>query len=299
MSKIGAAIAALAITACTTGGTPGRANIGALTGGVAVVAAGDIADCRKAETATSPAAQTAALIHSDDAVVLTLGDNTYPVGAPAEFVDCFEPTWGRFKPRIHPSPGNHDYVTNGAAGYYGYFGDAAGPERRGYYSFNLAGWHIISLNSNVDARPGSAQYAWLLADLAASANMPCTLAYWHHPVFSSGPHGNGDQMVDVFAALHSAGVDLVLAGHDHTYERFAPQDATGKADSVRGVRSIVVGTGGAELYTFRTPRPNSEVRDARSHGILRLILLPQRYAWEFISVDGGATRDAGEDTCHR
>src|SRR5262245_5791047 len=131
--KVGAAIAALSIAACTSGGTPGRVNFGALTGGVAIVAAGDIADCRKAEPAASPAAQTAALIRSDDAVVLTLGDNTYPVGAPAEYVDCFEPTWGRFKPRIRPSPGNHDYLTDGAAGYYGYFGDAAGPERRGYY----------------------------------------------------------------------------------------------------------------------------------------------------------------------
>jgi 3',5'-cyclic AMP phosphodiesterase CpdA len=294
------AIIALGVAACVSGGAPGsRVAFPRPSDGVSIVAAGDIADCRTLEPPLSPAAQTGALITASDAAVLTLGDNTYPVGAPGEYIDCFEPTWGRFKRRIFPSPGNHDYLTDGAAAYFDYYGAAAGPDRRGYYSFNVGEWHVISLNSNVDARAGSAQHAWLLAELAAFSGVLCTLAYWHHPVFSSGPHGNVAQMADVFAALHEAGVDVVLAGHDHTYERFAPQNAAGERDPARGIRSFVAGTGGAVLYTFGAPRPNSEVRDARTHGVLRLTLLPQGYHWEFIPVGGGPARDSGSDTCHR
>ncbi len=298
--RCGLAITALSVAACVSGGAPApRVTFPPAPGAITVAAAGDIADCRTAEPPLSAAAQTAALVSTDDKAVLTIGDNTYPVGAPAEFTDCFEPTWGRFKNRIRPSPGNHDYLTDRADGYFDYFGAAAGPERRGYYSFDLGAWHVISLNSNVDARVGSAQHTWLLADLAASSNVLCTLAYWHHPVFSSGPHGNVARMADVFAALHGAGVDVVLGGHDHTYERFAPQNAAGEADPARGIRTFVAGTGGAPLYTFGPPRPNSEVRDAWTHGVLRLTLLEQGYRWEFAPVGGGPARDSGTDTCHR
>jgi acid phosphatase type 7 len=231
-------------------------------------------------------------------LVLTLGDNTYPVGAPLEFSTCFESTWGRFKDRIRPSPGNHDYATTDADGYFDYFGAAAGPERRGYYSHDLGGWHFIALNSNVDAGPGSPQYSWLQADLAASANVLCTVAYWHHPVFSSGPHGDNRQMAEIYRLLHAAGVDVVLVGHDHVYERFAPQDADGLPDPERGVRSFTVGTGGARLYSWRTPRPNSDFRDNSSHGVLRLTLAAGSYSWAFVGV-AGAPLDTGMAQCHR
>lgn len=266
---------------------------------VTVVAAGDIADCRSAAPESSGAAQTAALVTAADAVVLTVGDNTYPVGVHAEFADCFDPTWGRFGARLRPSPGNHDYQTPGAAGYYAYFGDRAGPGNRGYYSFDLADWHIISLNSAVDAKAGSPQYRWLVDDLAASSAALCTLVVWHHPVFSSGPHGNDPRMRDVLAALHAAGSDIVLTGHDHVYERLEPHDAAGESDRRRGVRSFTVGTGGARLYQFKTPHPRSEVRDASTHGVLRLTLGSGKYRWEFVPVGGGPARDRGEGRCHR
>lgn len=269
------------------------------TNAVTVVAAGDLADCRHVTPEASGAAQTAALVVDTDVAVLTIGDNTYPVGAHAEFADCFDPTWGRFGSRLRPSPGNHDYQTPGAAGYYGYFGSRAGPGQRGYYSYELAGWHIISLNSAVDAKAGSAQHRWLMDDLDASSAALCTLVVWHHPVFSSGPHGNDTRMSDALAAVHAAGAEILLVGHDHVYERLEPHDAAGEADRRRGVRSFTVGTGGAPLYEFKAPHPRSEVRDASSHGVLRLTLGNGAYRWEFLPVGGGPARDSGEASCHR
>ncbi|HQR19374.1 MAG TPA: metallophosphoesterase [Burkholderiaceae bacterium] len=264
---------------------------------VTIVAAGDIADCGSDGTQFPEATRTAALVQPSDALVLTLGDNTYPIGAPAEFADCFNPTWGQFKERIRPSPGNHEYITMDAGGYFGYFGAAAGPSGRGYYSFDAGAWHVISLNSNVDAAPGSPQHAWLQNDLAAS-KARCLLAYWHHPVFSSGPHGNDPRMVEVYRLLNRAGADIVLVGHDHIYERFAPQDADGRSDPQRGVRSFTVGTGGARLYSLRTPQPNSEYRDNSSYGVLRLTLADGSYRWTYVPVNG-AFRDEGTAVCHR
>jgi 3',5'-cyclic AMP phosphodiesterase CpdA len=264
-----------------------------------VVAAGDIAECSPLDLSNSNAARTAALIEPSDLIVLTLGDNAYPDGTPTQFSDCFHPSWGRFKDRIRPSVGNHDYRTPGAAGYFDYFGDRAGPGRRGYYSFDVAGWHFISLNSNIDASVGSAQYAWLEDDLAASSTALCTLAYWHHPVFTSGPHGNNARMAGVFNLLHAAGTEIVLVGHDHVYERFAPQDAAGQSDPQRGVRSFTVGTGGARLYSFRAIRPNSEARDDTTHGVLRLALESAGYRWAFVPAGGGPRRDEGAARCHR
>lgn len=292
--------AVLALAACSAVVPPSAGPDGGLrTNEVAIVAAGDIADCRHVAPDRSGAAQTAALVAATDAAVLTIGDNTYPVGAYAEFVDCFAPTWGKFESRLRPSPGNHEYQTPGAAGYYAYFGDRAGPGRRGYYSFDLGGWHIISMNSAVDAKVGSAQYRWLLDDLAASSSSLCTLVFWHHPVFSSGPHGNDPRMRDALAALHAAGADVLLVGHDHVYERLAPHDATGESDPVRGIRSFTVGTGGAGLYEFKAPHPRSELRDASTHGLLRLVLGDGMYRWEFVSTGGGAPRDRGQGACHR
>ncbi len=294
---------ALLLTACSAVEPPApagdAAERGAAGGVVRVVAAGDIADCGTAPAASSMASQTAGLVSAADAAVLTLGDHVYPDGAPDEFARCFDPTWGRFRQRQRPSPGNHDYRTPGAAGYYAYFGDLAGPDRRGYYSFDLGHWHFISLNSAVDAGPGSAQLRWLVEDLKASAGARCTLAYWHHPVFSSGPHGNDARMKDVYAALYAAGADIVLSGHDHVYERFAPLDASGTPDPLRGIRSFTVGTGGARLYRFKAPHPASEYRDASTHGVLRLTLGDGWYMWEFQPVGGGPARDRAMAACHR
>jgi hypothetical protein len=265
-----------------------------------VVAVGDIAQCDGVAPAASNAAKTAALVNAGDAVVLTLGDNAYPSGAPADFMNCFDPTWGVHKDRIRPALGNHDYVTPAAAGYFGYFGAAAGPDRRGYYSFDYGGWHFLSLNSEIDATVGSAQYAWLVADLDASRNTLCTLAYWHQPVFSSGiVHGGSPKMRATLEALYDAGVDVVLTGHEHLYERFAPQTAAGTADAQRGIRHFVAGTGGAGLYTFGAPVSNSEARYDKSHGVLRLELSAGAYRWEFLPVGGGTPVDSGSDACHR
>lgn len=278
---------------------PDRTDAAVWTNAVRIVAAGDIADCRRVAPEISDAARTAALVADTDAAVLTIGDNTYPVGAYAEFTDCFDATWGRFGARLRPSPGNHDYQTPGAAGYFAYFGDRAGPDRRGYYSFDLGGWHIISMNSAVEARAGSRQFRWLLDDLEASSSTLCTLVFWHHPVFSSGPHGNDARMRDALAALHAAGADILLVGHDHVYERLAPHGPAGEPDQARGIRAFTVGTGGAPLYEFKAPHPRSEVRDASTHGILRLALGDGIYRWEFVPSGGGPPRDQGEGACHR
>lgn len=297
-TRLAVVVLALGLAACRTAPLP-PAEDAEWSSAVTIVAAGDIADCTRASPADSGAARTAALVRPDDALVLTAGDNVYPDGAPTEFADCFEPTWGRFGARLRPSPGNHDYRTGAAAGYFGYFGERAGPGERGYYSFRLPGWHVISLNSNVDATAGSEQHRWLLDELRTAADVPCTLAVWHHPVFSSGPHGNDPRMRDALAALHAAGAEIVLAGHDHVYERLAPHDADGRPDPERGIRSFTVGTGGARLYRFKAPHPLSMARDASSHGVLRLALGEGRYRWEFVPVGDGPPRDRGEAACRR
>jgi hypothetical protein len=267
---------------------------------VRIVAAGDIGQCYDAPAAASAAARTAALVTPQDALVLTLGDHAYDNGTPAEFANCFHPTWGTFKDRIRPSPGNHDYNTPGAVGYFDYFGVQAGPDRRGYYSFDHGGWHFISLDSLVDVSAQSEQYTWLKADLARSSDSLCTIAYWHYPAFNSGAgYGSVTQMRPFFDALYAAGVEMVLSGHEHIYERFAPQRADGTADPLRGVRQFVVGTGGHELNPIGLPLPNSEFRYNADWGVLRLTLGQGEYSWQFMPVGGGAAIDAGTATCHR
>jgi hypothetical protein len=270
--------------------------------GVPVYAAGDIAACKSGLPQESGAARTAAIIAAGmaadtDAVVLTLGDNTYPVGLLREYVNCYHPTWGQFKARTYPSPGNHEYYTPNAVGYYAYFGDAAGPGRRGFYSFTVGSWQVISLNSNLKPQEHQAQIAWLKEELARS-RAKCTLAYWHHPVYSSGGHGSDKRMQDAFAVLHAAGADLVLASHDHNYERFAPQDAEGNEDAERGIRQFVVGTGGARLTPIGFRKFNSEVSDNSTHGVLRLSLKEAGYEWEFIPVENDGFSDRGAALCH-
>jgi hypothetical protein len=239
------------------------------------------------------------LLRTDLAAVLTLGDNQYEDGAAGKFADSYGPTWGRARSITHPSPGNHDYGTANASGYFGYFGPAAGDPSRGYYSFDLASWHFVALNSNcseVDGcGPGSTQQSWLRADLAAHP-ADCTLAYWHHARFSSGTHGTDPATSAFWVELADAGADLVLAGHDHVYERFGPQRPDGTADP-GGIRQFVVGTGGRNLTGFVDPVPNSEVRSNDSFGVLELALGPGRYAWRFVPVNPGGFTDAGSSRC--
>src|SRR6266705_1138966 len=258
---------------------------------VVLVGAGDIADCTTGEP-------TAKLLDNIAGTVFTAGDNAYSNGTASEYASCYDPSWGRHKARTRPAPGNHDYGTSGATGYYNYFGALAGPAGLGYYSYDLGAWHIVSLNSNVSMSAGSGQETWLRADLVASTKT-CTVAYWHHPRFSSGSsHGSSTMSADVFQALYDAGAEIVIVGHDHEYERFGPQAPNAVADPVRGIREFVVGTGGAGLYSFATPLPNSEVRDNTSHGVLKLTLSDGSYTWQYIPVAGDSFTDSGIGTCH-
>lgn len=259
-----------------------------------LVGAGDIATCGSSATGDE---QTANLLDGIPGTVFTAGDNAYPNGTASEFADCYAPSWGRHKARTRPVPGNHEYLTLGASGYFGYFGAAAGDPAKGYYSYGVGPWHIIALNSNLSMNAGSPQERWLREDLDANSTL-CTLAYWHHPRFSSGPHGSSAATQGLWQALHDAGADVVIAAHDHTYERFAPQTATGQLDMSRGIREFVVGTGGAGLYSFNAPAPNSEVRSNSSRGVLKLTLYADRYEWQFVPVAGSSFTDSGSASCH-
>ena len=230
--------------------------------------------------------------------VFTTGDNAYSDGSAANFADCYEPTWGRHKSRTRPTPGNHDYGTSGAAGYFAYFGSRAGTAGAGYYSYDLGDWHIIALNSELSMDAGSAQEQWLRADLAANTR-DCILAYWHHPVFSSGPHGGSSEGRTAFQLLYEAGAEVVLVGHDHNYQRSAPLAPNGQPDPQRGIRQFVVGTGGAGTEGFGSPDAHVEAWDVRTHGVLKLTLGRGTYAWEFVPVAGATFRDSGTGSCHR
>ena len=264
-----------------------------------LLAAGDIATC-----GSSGAAATARIIARSQGVVVALGDEAYPDGSRANFTQCYARAWGRFRARTRPTPGNHEYHQTDAAPYFAYFGGAAGVAGRGYYSYTVGGWHIVSLNSNCShiggCDRGSAEERWLRADLAAHPAR-CTLAYWHHPRFSSGTaHGSDSEMEPIWQDLYADGADVVLSGHEHNYERFAPQTASGRRDSRRGIREFVVGTGGKNHYDdFERPIANSEIRSAETYGILKLTLGRAGYRWQFIPVAGGIFRDAGSGRCHR
>ena len=269
--------------------------------GEVIVAAGDIADCH----GEGDEATTELIEGIDHATVLTLGDNAYPDGSAEDFAECYDPTWGRFEDRTKPSPGNHDYDTEGAEGYFDYFGKAAGDPEEGYYSYNLGRWHIVALNSNCEEVPGgceasSPQGRWLEADLAANEDKSCTLAYMHHPRFSSGEkHGNTHYVKPLLEALYEAGADVVLSGHEHNYERFAPQNPGGREDPERGIRQFVVGTGGGKgTYPILAPIANSEVHNDDTYGVLSLGLRPKGYAWRFVPVEGARFTDSGSARCH-
>ena len=302
-----------------------------------IAGAGDIARCYPGAGFTQfrppgpdhPAQATARLL--DDmpgAAVMAVGDNAYEFGSALDYWGCYQPTWGRHRARTRPAAGNHEYLTPGAAGYFLYFRRRAAPPH-GYYSYSLGRWHVVVLNSTpqvyacwppeVDERPPGlpvnpvpdvensttgracagdvAQQAWLVADLAAHRRSACTLVYFHHPRFSSGPHGNHYQMQRIWDILYAAGADLVIDGHDHLYERFAPQDPEGDRDDRYGIRQITVGTGGAELYSVVAEQPNSEVRLTGVWGVIALALGDGKYSWAFQAVDR-TIRDSGTTACH-
>lgn len=258
-----------------------------------LVGAADIADCDGDGDEL-----TGFLLDGIEGTVFTAGDNVQS-GSIDEFIDCYEPGWGRHAWRTRPATGNHEYKTTDAAGHFEYYGETAGPPGKGWYSYDLGEWHIVVLNSNcVEAggcEPGSEQEAWLRADLAANAKK-CTLAYFHHPLWSSGGHGPNSRVQPFYDALYDAGADVVLAAHDHMYERYAKQDALGNADP-RGIRQFLVGTGGKSYDPVVDLMPNSEVQEGFAFGVFKMTLHPDRYDWEFIPVEGETFTDRGTDTC--
>jgi 3',5'-cyclic AMP phosphodiesterase CpdA len=231
-----------------------------------------------------------------EGTVITLGDNAYPDGTAEDFERCYAPSWGRHKQRTRPTPGNHEYHSAKAGPYFDYFGAAAGERGKGYYSYDLGEWHVVALNSELPEEGMREQERWLREDLKANPAR-CTLAYMHRPLFSSGLGRDNSVVKGLWEALYEAGADLVLAGHDHFYERFAPQTPEGVADAERGLRELVVGTGGKQLYTFGPTLANSEVRLANTFGLVKLTLEEDGYAWEFLQA-GGTVLDQGRGSCH-
>ena len=271
------------------GGEPGEEAV--------LVGAGDIARCDgEGDEAT------ARLLDNIPGTVFTLGDNAYQRGSRSDFEECYDSSWGQYKARTKPAVGNHEYATSGAEGYFEYFGARAGDRERGYYSYNLAAWHVVVLNSNCSELedgcvPGSAQEKWLRADLKKHRSA-CTLGYFHHPRFSSGEeYGDHLSVRPFWRALYDYNADVVLSAHEHNYERFAPQTPDGEPAPQRGIRQFVVGTGGAEQYGFDEAKANSEVRRSGIPGVLKLTLRPESYDWEFVPVKGDAFRDSGSDGC--
>jgi acid phosphatase type 7 len=266
---------------------------------VVLVGAGDIASCDDLKGAEA----TAKLIDNIPGTVFAAGDLAYPDGSDEQFARCYAPTWGRFKDRTRPAPGNHEYHSDGASGYVRYFGAAAGDPKKAYYSYDLGAWHIIALNSECEdvggCGVGSQQEQWLRQDLSTHPTK-CTLAYWHKPLFSSGAaHGNDPEIKPLWDALYTANADVVINGHDHDYERFALQDPSGKPDTERGIREFVVGTGGKNSHrSFASPKPNSEVRQADTFGVLKLALHSGSYDWKFVPEAGKTFTDSGTGRCH-
>jgi hypothetical protein len=248
-----------------------------------LIAVGDIASC-----ASKGDEQTAALVSRIPGTIAVLGDIAYENGSDADFANCFEPSWGKLVPRIKAALGNHEYNTAGAAPAFRVFDLPP----NGWYSYSLGAWHVVVLNSNCSQVGGcerdSPQGRWLQVDLA-SHPARCTLAYWHHPRFSSGIHGTNVAYAPFWDILARAKADLVLTGHDHHYERFSP---------LKGIRSFVVGTGGRSLYPTLIPRPGSIVRNSSTFGVLKLTLRPTGYDWRFLSADKSTFNDAGTALCH-
>jgi hypothetical protein len=263
-----------------------------------LVGAGDIASCTlRGDVETARLIDGVLANVPGKAVVFTAGDNAYEFGTPLEYQQCYAPNWGRFKKITRPSPGNHDYVTPGAAGYFAYFGANSGPAGRGYYSYNLGAWHILSLDSDIDGSPGSAQDTWLRADLGAN-HATCILAYWHHPLFTSSPETDRPRdVISLWRTLFSFGASVVINGHVHLYERFSPQTPDGVFDPADGIQEFIVGTGGASPNHFTgVPLSTSEVIHDNLWGVIVLTLHPTSYDWQFIPTQG-TFNDSGSASC--
>jgi hypothetical protein len=254
------------------------------------VGAGDIGRCGSLGQEA-----TAALLDRLPGTVFAAGDNAYPSGRYEDYVDCYHPSWGRHFSRTFPVPGNHEYETPGAAGYFQYFGARIGSDS--YYAYSLGAWRVLALNSEIPVATGSAQGLWLQAELSALPAGGCAAAYWHRPFMSSGPNGDNGDMRDLFTILYNRGVELVVAGHDHLYERFEPVDANERSDPARGVRQFIVGTGGTPLSLPTRIRPGSESQGV-AWGVLRFDLSPGSYRWEFVPAESTSFRDSGSGTCH-
>jgi hypothetical protein len=294
----------LAVATCTdnTGPGAGRPTIEATTQftGVAqiLMGAGDIASCDVSKTGDEKTAQLLDAVPG--ATVFTVGDHAYPDGTAEQFTNCYDPTWGRHKLRTHPTPGDHDYAQPNAQPYYDYFGATAGVSGQGYYSFDLGQWHIIALNSNIARTANSAQMQWLKNDLATHSGI-CKLAYWHHPLYSSVSGTTSTAYTSVrpfWDTLYAHGVDLVINGHRHGYERIAPIKPDGARDDAAGIRTFIAGTGGGGGITYGNVFPASEVRIGNVRGVLKLYLYDGSYAWKFVPVAGQTASDTGSATCH-
>ena len=295
VAGLAAVVAALAdpVHRGASGAIPAAAATVAGARGTVVLAAGDIGRCDSDEDE-----YTARLLDRRPGTVLMLGDAAYPAGTAADFARCYAPTWGRHRSRTYAAAGNHDLRTRGAGGFFDYFSLPEGARRgAGYYSLDLGGWHVVALDSNQPLGRGSAQHAWLASDLA-SRGARCTLAFFHHPRFSSGEHGNHSYLRPIWALLFAHGVEIVLSAHDHDYERFAPQTPDGRREEARGIRQFVVGTGGAPLRPFGKTKRQSEMRDATHHGVLALTLQADAYEWEFIGSADERVLDRGRSLCH-
>ena len=294
----GGAVSAAQTDSATQSSTP-VAAVTAPASDPVLVGAGDIASCDDLTGAYA----TAKLIEKISGTVFAVGDLAYPNGSDEDFAKCYQPTWGRFKDRTRPAPGNHEYHSDGASAYNRYFGATAGDPEKGYYSYDLGTWHVLALNSECAHVGGcdaaSPEGKWLREDLAQHP-AGCTLAYFHKPLFSSGgAHGNNLLMKPLWDALYHAGADLVINGHDHNYERFAPQDPDGKADPKHGIREFVVGSGGKNSHRAVGPaEPNSEVRNGDTFGVLKLTLHAKSYDWEFVPEAGKTFTDSGTGACH-
>ncbi len=274
---------------------PGRSPQAEASGASRIIAAGDIAVC-----GSQADEYTARLVEGLAGTVLALGDNAYEQGSESDYRDCYDPSWGAFRDRTRPVPGNHDWATPGAAGYIGYFGPAVAPGGNTWYAWDVGSWRLYALDADCpEARvcDSDAQLAWLAADLAANPRA-CVLAYWHQPRFSSGRHGSQASLDPYWRLLVGGGADVVLNGHDHLYERFAQLDADG-VPVANGLREFVVGTGGGPLYAFRDIVAGSEVRDASTFGVLTMDLRVGSYGWRFVPVpDGSGFTDSGSTDCH-
>ncbi len=293
-----ASMAVAVLVACAAAALSTVPVVGQTAAAATLVGAGDIASCSQNNDRS-----TARLLAKIPGTVLALGDNVYPYGTAQKFRDCYDPTWGKYKSRTKPAVGNHEYYhTTGANPYFDYFGARAGKPGRGYYSYDRRGWHVVVLNSNCNKVGGcsrrSPQGRWLRNDLA---NNPasCTLAYFHHPLYASGTGTATPQVKPFWSMLQDRGAEVILSGHAHRYERYAPM-TPGGTPSANGIRQFVVGTGGEpggdEIH--HADAPNMQVVKTNVFGVLRLSLRADSYAWKFVPVAGKTFTDSGNDRCH-